>query len=147
MLFTGQFEKTLDDKRRVALPKKYRDGFGGEELKMLYLAPGMDRSLELYDEVTFSRIAEKLNQQSESQTAGRHFKRSFYSRSELVEVDKQGRFCVPDQSMEFAGLSKDIIFVGMFDHVELWDATLWKSYSLDQANQHDKNAEQIIYKN
>jgi len=128
MLFTGQFEKTLDDKRRVALPKKYRDVFGGEEIKMLYLAPGLDKSLAIYDEQTFSRLAEKLLVQSESQTDGRHFLRNFSSRSEQIEIDKQGRFCVPDKSMEFASLGKEVVFVGMIDHVELWDTQRWKSY-------------------
>jgi DNA-binding transcriptional regulator/RsmH inhibitor MraZ len=48
--------------------------------------------------------------------------------------------------MEFASLGKEVVFVGMIDHVELWDTQRWKSYEQEKTPEFDRFAEQIWQK-
>ncbi|HBH91701.1 MAG TPA: division/cell wall cluster transcriptional repressor MraZ, partial [Bacteroides sp.] len=48
------------------------------------------------------------------------------------EVDKQGRILLPASLRELAGLTKDVVFVGMASHIEIWDrATYDDKMNLD----------------
>ena len=46
MLLTGTYPRTLDDKKRLALPKRLREVLG--EPATLFVTPGPDQSLWLY---------------------------------------------------------------------------------------------------
>ena len=54
MPLTGTFLRTLDEKRRLAVPKRLRDDFGPSELEFLYIAPGTDRSLLVFSPQGFA---------------------------------------------------------------------------------------------
>jgi MraZ protein len=144
MLFTGTYEKTLDEKRRVALPKRFRDGFGGESVQTLFLSPGWDQSLMMYDEATYQKVAERLSEKASSLPDARHYLRAFYSQTEQVEIDKQGRFCLPDRLVSFAHIKRDVVFLGVHDHVEVWDQERWKEYYSRQAAEFDQFASQVM---
>jgi MraZ protein len=40
-------------------------------------------------------------------------------------IDKQGRMGVPPTLREFAGLERDVLWVGGFEYVEIWDKARW----------------------
>jgi MraZ protein len=52
----------------------------------------------------------------------------FYSWAERVELDAQGRIRIPERLVKFAGLSRDIVLVGVHDHAEIWDAAAWEKF-------------------
>lgn len=53
----------------------------------------------------------------------RKLQRQFLSKAMEVTPDKQGRILIPSILRDKAGLSKDIIFIGMMNRVEVWDKT------------------------
>ena len=55
----------------------------------------------------------------------RQLKRFYMAGTELVELDKQGRVLVPNKLREHAGLTKDVVLVGVGDKVEIWSAEKW----------------------
>mgnify|MGYP002534509979 CR=1 FL=1 len=52
------------------------------------------------------------------------------------ELDSQGRIVVPQKLRRYAGLDKDVVFVGDEDHFEIWDAKRWDDFvgSVDLAS-------------
>ena len=64
MLLTGSFNRSLDEKLRLAIPKRLRDAMDCPEGGALFLAPGTDVSLAIYSEEAFGRLAERLAQVS-----------------------------------------------------------------------------------
>lgn len=42
------------------------------------------------------------------------------------EVDKQGRILLPVVLREYAGIEKDVVSVGVFNRVEIWDKDKWQ---------------------
>lgn len=128
MPLTGIYSRALDDKRRVAVPKRLRDDFGEKELRSLYVAPGTDRSLVLYSPEGFHRLAERLEGRSANRAEVRNYLRLFYSQAERLDFDNQGRIRIPDRLAEFAGLQREVMLLGVHDHAEIWDRDLWEQF-------------------
>ena len=128
MLLAGTFRRSLDEKLRFAIPACLREAFGFPENSILYLAPGTDGTLALYPEQSFSRLAEKLEQGSTNVKEVRAFSRVFFAQVQRVELDRHGRVRLPAELAQLATLSKEIVLVGVRDHMEIWDAERWEAY-------------------
>jgi MraZ protein len=140
MLLTGAFSRSIDDKLRVAIPKRLREALGDNELGV-YIAPGTDQSLALYTEEAFARLADRLAQASPTRQDVRTFNRLFYARAQRVELDSQGRVRIPPELAELARLDREVVLLGVQDHVELWAAERWKSYLAERQSHYDEIAE------
>lgn len=124
MALTGTFLRTLDDKRRVAVPKRLKDDFGESSLEYLYIAPGTQRSLVLYSPRTFAKLGEAFSGTPSQQ----NYLRLFYSSAERVDLDGQNRIRIPDRLSDYAGLRREAYLLGVQDHAELWDREAWDNF-------------------
>ena len=127
-LLTGNFVRVLDDKQRLAIPRRLREALDFPSKKGMYLAPGTDGSLALYTEETFFRLAQQLDSGSPTRADVRAFSRLFYAQAQSVELDRQGRLRIPQELYQLASLSKEIVLLGVRDHIEIWDALRWNKY-------------------
>lgn len=137
MPLTGTYTRSLDEKQRLAVPKRLRDQFGEKELGDFYVAPGPDHSLELYSPAGFERVAERRSTLSSTRSDVRDYLRVFYSQAESVQVDGQGRIRLPERLVAFARLRKDVVLLGVQDHVEIWDQEVWREYLDRQRDRFD----------
>ncbi len=128
MPLTGTFNRNMDEKSRFAVPKRLRDQLGEEELRSLYVAPGTECSLDLYSKEAFEKFADRVATMSPTRADIRNYKRLFYGQSERVELDSQGRIRIPDRLVSYAKLQKEVVLIGVHDHVEVWDATTWQQF-------------------
>jgi MraZ protein len=149
MLLTGTFKRSIDEKHRVAIPKRLREPAAGSPPfpGVLYVAPGTDGSLALYTEESFSRLADQLSGSSPTGQDVRAFSRLFYSQAQRVELDGQGRIRIPPELAQLAGLQREAILVGVRDHLELWDAARWQTYVADRQDRYDDIAERAFATN
>ena len=141
MLLTGAFSRSIDEKLRVAIPKRLRDVLEAGSRQGVYIAPGTDQSLAMYTEEAFARLAERLAQASPTRQDVRTFNRLFYARAQRVELDSQGRVRIPPELAELARLDKDVVLLGVQDHVEVWAAQRWKAYLAEKQGHYDEIAE------
>jgi len=130
MLLTGRYDRSLDDKLRVAIPKRVRPALGvpEEQAGAVYVAPGTDRSLAIYSEEAFEQLAARLSDVSPTREDVQAFARLFYSQAERVELDGQGRVRIPPELAAMAQLEKEVVLLGVRDHLELWAADRWQAY-------------------
>lgn len=142
MLLTGTYERSLDDKLRLALPKPLREAFAGH--KQLLLTPGTDGSLALFPGSAFMALAEKLAQRSPTGQQVRAFSRLLYSQSQTVELDSQGRIRITAELARWAALEDNIVLIGVGDRVELWNKSRWEAYLADLQPQYDELAESAL---
>jgi len=63
----------------------------------------------------------------------RDFRSLMAGRSEELELDPQGRVRISQSLMRYAGLSKDVVLVGLGDKFEIWDRQRFESLELDDA--------------
>ena len=60
-----------------------------------------------------------------------------------METDGAGRILIPEHQKEFAGLKKTVVFTGVSDRVEIWDAATWKNYKARIEKNADALAEKL----
>ena len=144
MLLTGTYERSLDEKLRVAVPKPLRQGIGDPDHCVIYVAPGLDRSLSLYPEESFSSISLKFENSAFTEQDVRRYSRMFFSQTERCEVDKQGRIRIPPELAKHGSISKEVVMIGVRDHIELWNKELWEDYFGVGKEEYDKIAESAM---
>lgn len=138
-MFIGEYEHTLDEKKRVSLPKQFRTGLG----KKMVMTRGLDNCLFVYSKSSWEKVAEKLQALSFAQADTRGFNRFILSGAAEVEADTAGRILIPEHQKEFAGLKKTVVFAGVSDRVEVWDSESWKAYKSRIEKQADSMAEKL----
>jgi len=140
MLLTGTFLRTLDEKLRFAIPKPLRDEWDpGTEV--VYLGPGTDGSLAIYTPTVFSQLAGDLGLASPTGADVRAFSRLFYAQVQRIELDPQGRIRIPVELSRWASLAKEIVLLGVRDHIEIWDRPTWDAYLSARQGRYDEIAE------
>src|SRR5208337_1814874 len=144
MLLTGTYPRTLDDKKRLGLPKRVREQL--QEPEQLFVTPGPDQCLWLYDQAGLERLAEKLDQAPAADAEARVFRRLYFAQTEAVDVDRTGRILISDRLIQFAGLQHDVVLIGVRDHLELWEAARWQNYMTQNAPRFDTIAEAAFAK-
>ncbi len=128
MLLTGSYARTLDEKLRVALPKRIRLAMGCPDRALLYLTPGLDRCVEIYSEQALTQLAQRLAASCPSRPQVRDFARLFYGQTHQVELDGQGRLRIPKELADWAQLQTEVILLGVQDHLELWARLRWEQF-------------------
>jgi MraZ protein len=141
MLLTGAFSRSIDDKLRVAIPRRLREALEPGSQSAIYIAPGTDQSLAIYTEDAFARLADRLAQASPTRQEVRTFSRLFYARAQRVDMDAQGRVRIPPELAELARLEKEVVLLGVQDHVEIWAAQRWQAYLAERQSHYDDIAE------
>jgi MraZ protein len=63
----------------------------------------------------------------------------FYARAEQCDIDNQGRIRIPQALAKLADLEKELVFIGVGFHWELWNQGLWEKY----LNQNDAAFDQL----
>jgi MraZ protein len=144
MLLTGSFSRLLDDKLRFTIPKPLRDAIGDSDPLSLYLAPGTDGSLALYPEETFQQLANRVERGASDGRDLAAFSRLFYAQAQRVELDKQGRVRLPVELAELAGFRKEIMLLGVRDHLEIWNPELWEAYLTRTQPYYDDLAARVL---
>lgn len=144
MLLTGTYPRTVDDKGRLTLPKRVRELL--KEPPTLFVTPGPDQSLWLYTEADLERLAGRLDEAPATDAEARVFRRLYFAQTESADLDKNGRLLVPERLAQFAGLQKEVVLLGVRDHLELWDASKWQAYVNEHAARFDTVAEKAFEK-
>ena len=124
-MLLGEYEHTIDDKNRLTLPAKFRQAFD----QGLVLTRGIERCLSAYPHSNWTETVEsRLRELDPLSKEGRLMHRYFFSGASEAELDKQGRVMVPAPLGEYAGLGKEVVVVGIRDHLEIWDRASWRAH-------------------
>lgn len=138
-MLIGEYTHTLDPKKRLSLPAKWRRELG----KKLVITRGLDTCLFVYTEKEWKVISEKVAALPLGQADTRGFNRFFLSGAIEVEVDKNGRILVPDFLKDFAKLDSKVVLAGIHSRVEVWDETQWNAYKEKIEHNADALAEKL----
>ncbi|MEA3295906.1 MAG: division/cell wall cluster transcriptional repressor MraZ [Patescibacteria group bacterium] len=123
-MFIGEYTYSIDAKKRLAIPAKFRKIFG----KKAVITRGLDNCLFLYSIQEWKKLAEKLSKLPLSQADARGFARIMLIGAMDVDLDNAGRILIPDYLKKYSFLKKKIIVAGVFNRVEIWDENKWQEY-------------------
>ncbi|MDR0967169.1 MAG: division/cell wall cluster transcriptional repressor MraZ [Myxococcales bacterium] len=128
-MFLGNFEHTIDVKGRTSVPADYRKLLSEDRI-VVTPAPGDDRCLHVYPLNAWQDFATKLAQRSSSEPGVRQIYRTYVAQAAAIEIDKLGRILLPPKLRQWAGLEKDVVWVGQLNRMELWEPERWEQVEL-----------------
>ena len=137
-MFIGEYCHTVDTKKRLAVPSKFRKDLG----KKAVLTRGLDNCLYLYPMKEWEKLAKKLAALPISRSDSRAFARLMLAGAMDVALDSLGRVLVPDYLKKYARLGKKVVLTGLYNRIEIWDEVKWEAYK----KQTDEKAEDIAEK-
>ncbi|MFC1720856.1 division/cell wall cluster transcriptional repressor MraZ [Patescibacteria group bacterium] len=138
-MLIGEYIHTLDPKKRLSMPSKFRKEIG----KKVVVTRGLDKCLFVYTIAEWKRVAEKIAEMSIGQADSRGFNRFLLSGAVETDVDAGGRILIPDFLKDFAGLKSKVIVAGVHNRIEIWDEKAWTQYKGQVEKQADALAEKL----
>jgi MraZ protein len=124
-MFQGASQINLDVKNRLAVPVKHRVGLEQPSNGKLVLTANPDRCLLLYPQAAWEPIRDRVMKFSAMNATTSVWKRMLIGFAEDIELDSGGRILLSPELRSFAGIEKQIMFIGQGSHFEIWSLTAW----------------------
>lgn len=138
-MLIGEYLHTIDPKKRLSLPSKFRKELG----ETVIVTRGLDHCLFIFSLASWQKLVSKFSELSIGSSETRGFNRFMLSGAVEVEVDSAGRILIPDFLKDFAGLKTKVVLAGVSDRVEIWDEKRWESYKSDIESKGDQMAQKL----
>jgi MraZ protein len=122
-MLIGEYQHNIDPKGRVIVPAKFREDLGDS----FYITKGLDGCLFVLSLDGWTKLQEKVSAMPISKARG--LQRFFFSGAVEAEPDRQGRILIPQPLRDYAGLEKDVTFIGASNRAELWNTEHWNSFN------------------
>ncbi|NCN51176.1 MAG: division/cell wall cluster transcriptional repressor MraZ [Candidatus Pacebacteria bacterium] len=122
-MYIGKYYHTVEDKGRVSLPKAFRSATDS-----WILTRGLDGGLFLYEAEKFTQELQKLEARSFTKKTNRDFIRLMTNDAVHVSPDGNGRVQLPEYLNTFAHITKDVVIVGSYSYIEIWDRDTYHTY-------------------
>ena len=118
-VFQGSSALTLDAKGRINVPTRHRDALLLQAQGCLTLTRHPDGCLLVYPRPVWEIKREQI---AAFPMQARALQRLILGNAQDVEIDGSGRILVAPELRSAAGMSRDVMLLGMGAHFELWDA-------------------------
>ncbi len=144
----GQYQTTLDEKGRFALPARLRavnDNSGKAILSGdLVLTKGLEGCLSLYPQAEWDEIQRRLSRLNFTQKDFRFFSRRFYASAAIVRPDRSGRILIPGHLVDEAALNRELTVIGVNRWVEIWNPERYRYYLEQHADSYEEVANRLF---
>lgn len=137
-MFLGRFEHNLDDKYRITIPARFREGL----VEGVYLTQGFDGNIMAMPPHVFDLLSKRLNALNMADDTSRALRRLIFSNASMTELDKAGRILLPVYLRELANIEQNVIIVGMGGYIEIWKPEAWH-HQLTILNDPNANAQRF----
>lgn len=128
-MFLGEYKHQTDEKFRLRLPSAFKKLLGNE----YYALKGTNGCLFVFTKNYLQTVlSEKINQTSLFDERVQKPLRLLLSSAFLLEEDNQGRILLPKSLREFATINKDVVILGLGNHIEIWDSEKWNEYQTSE---------------
>jgi transcriptional regulator MraZ len=124
-MFRGATQVTLDDKGRMVMPTRYREQISVLSKGKLVVTVDREQCLLIYPLPEWEQTESKLMSLPSLKPQARKLQRLMVGHATDVELDGHGRFLLPQELRDFAGLQKTVMLIGQGNRFELWDETRW----------------------
>lgn len=131
-MFLGEYEYTVDDKGRLAIPAKFRDELGDGVI----VTRGFDRCLYGFPRAFWEGLAQQVAGVGLGQADGRNLQRLVFSGAADLTFDRQGRVVLPPNLRSYAGIGEQVVVAGLNRYFEIWTPERWN----EQLESMDTNA-------
>ena len=147
-MFAGEFPCKLDDKGRFAVPASLRERFavpGNPETKKAVLVKSQQEQCLWLFPVQFWYELLEMQRQRLTERESRLFMHYMVSNVIEAEVDRASRVLIPRKVRDEAGIGDDIVLVGMYDRLEVWESSAWQDHLSQLEEEHELSLGKVLY--
>ncbi len=137
-MFLGKYYYKLQDNDRISLPKEFR-----QASRNWIVTRGLDGCLFIFAENRFQQEIKQLASRSFTKKAHRDLTRIMTNEAQEMTADNNGRVHLPKYLIDFAKLDKNIVIVGSYNRIEVWDQAAYHNYVDQIEDQAEVIAEQV----
>ncbi|MBD5132117.1 MAG: hypothetical protein HDT28_05975 [Clostridiales bacterium] len=114
----------MDDKGRLRIPPTFRKLLGDNP--MIFCCFG--KCLYVYTGEDYEKLIERFSTADMLDDDMGDIMRAIFSSTQPLVEDKQGRVSLNSSFMEQCGLTKNVVSIGVLNHVEIWDEDEFKTH-------------------
>ena len=134
-MFRGRFETVVDGKGRTSLPARYRENLISSDDNRMVLTQALEPCLLAYPYSKWLEFEKKLSEAPSFDAHIIRIKRLTVTSAMECPVDSHGRILIPQLLRETAGITREVVWAGMVDYAEIWDAERFKQAFLSAQNE------------
>lgn len=123
-MLLGRFDGIIGEKNQVVFPKEFREKIGSKFI----ITKGLDKHLIVVNEENWKTLLEGTDGKPFTEKSVRELQRFILGNAASIELDKKGRFIIPEHLREHANLQSEVVFAGIIRFVEVWDAKVWEEH-------------------
>lgn len=122
-MFIGTYKHNLDPKNRIIMPAKFREELG----EVFYVTKGLSGCLLAMPSDQWEAFVNQISSRPVPEAEA--LQRFFCAGADAATPNSQGRFLIPDDLREYAGIEKEVTIVGTGKKVEIWSSEKWSEVS------------------
>lgn len=143
-MYFGETQTTLDVKGRITVSRKFRETMDVLGHAIWYMTRGYDGSVFIIPREEWENIRAQVARRSSMNSKAVDFRRMFFGSVAEVRPDAQGRMLVPSHLREYAELEKEVVLIGVDDHLELWSKDRWRAFQEARESEYKNMAEGLF---
>lgn len=140
--FLGKYLHAIDDKGRVPLPAKFRNGDGSLEFVAVR---GLNTCLFLYPRASWKPVHDRLTRlRRNGDPEARRQALAITAHASDLMLDKHGRLSLPQSLMDVAELEREALFVGGGEMIEIWNPDRFAEFMRMEGPDYDRFAAALL---
>ena len=144
----GRHSVRLDTKGRFILPASFRNSSQSKTSKpqSFFITNNIHRGqqyLDLVPEKEWLAFEKRISRMPQMKADVQAFRRFYLASAVPVKTDGQGRLLVPPELRDFAGLSENMILLGVGSKIEIWNNTEWSKFQKVVVENYDSILEAV----
>lgn len=124
-VFQGASALTLDAKGRIVMPARHREVLVALGVAQLTLTKHPEGALMIFPRPAWVNFRDRIAALPMSASG---WKRVFLGKAMDAELDGASRLLISPELRISAGLTRDVLLLGMGSHFELWDAARYAEH-------------------
>lgn len=131
-LFLGTYTHEITEGSRVSLPSRFRTELSENQIVLIQAPEGC---LLGFDGKDFIKNTQKVMEQSLFEPNARNPRRELFNNAVTVEVDRLGRFVIPENLRKWAEIGQKVVIGGLGDAFEIWSLEKYRQYPAQKLGQ------------
>lgn len=127
-MLLGTWRQSIDRRSQLLLPRGFRSALG----ERLVLTRGFEPCIQAFSLEAWQQLAARIKQTSIGEQSGRALRRQFFGHAAELSIDERGRFALPPDLQQYAGIDAEALLVGLDSYFEIWSENRWQK-TLEQS--------------
>ncbi len=144
--FKGSYSYSVDSKGRINIPARLRKYVSTEANDTFVITRGFEQCLFVYPLDEWNRLEQSIRALSSSNPKDRYFTRTLLQIATESQLDGQARITVPKELLQFAGIETEVLIIGVFERIELWNPKVYQKYLESQPDSYENIAQAVLEK-